>query len=841
MVLVVKLGSAKTFFAAAALLLIFSIPVNAGVAEAVNWLKANQQPDGSYGAWAEHQAAAAAMGMFLGEGNSSNVSAALSWLKAQLENPASWFWGAWGEADVPAAAAYAFVQANQSAQLNYSIIAPLLLSFQPSTGFKGYYDFAAGGSVESSVDTALAVMGLAGAGVLPSQNKTAATNFLLALQNPDGSFNLTPGVAEDAIYSQGPDKASMTALALLALKAVNYSNAGVIQNALNYLKNQSASCFSNANYSYSAAMASIAFNEFNETDYSKSATKYLSTLQKLGGGFADSRRSNPNASNALDTGWAAIALAKADPTGYPFSCAPVLNIQLSLKSPVINGTLEKISLSASGPVSNASAAITLPNSTAFTIPLPFNSSSGKWENIFNQTTLVGTYAVTATVTPANGNSTNIASSFTTTLPVFVGSVTAFPNGTTITHCIQVANGSSAEDALKVTGMQTVWASMGALGNALAAIENIGCPASDPWCQCANYAVCCLIWNLWVLNQSSGQWYFSPLGYSSLQLYSGDVFGNIWTSDAAKAPPAVTFSQICPAPAPSTNSSTNSSFTDAATCSSCTANSQCTSGYCVHSTCRAGPTYCGDSYCDSPETCSSCSSDCGACAGGGSSPTVNVKVLFPSDAGKTNINQGVPLSSCPTAHDCFSQTASITCQWYPVSGALACPGSPEITKTCLATAVSGYSNSYGWWAFYVNNGLSNTGISCYKPVTGDVIELRYSTAAYSESLTVTPSPAAQAPAAPSPTPAPASAPTAEPQAANPSPTLYAPEVKEGKEFGQGLEAGETGKAAGQGKEIPSTSALIPTGFFTAHATALFMVAALLAALGVTAVYLRNKKH
>ncbi len=45
------------------------------------------------------------------------------------------------------------------------------------------------------------------------------------------------------------------------------------------------------------------------------------------------------------------------------------------------------------------------------------------------------------------------------------------------------------------------------------------------------------------------------------------------------------------------------------------NSGCTSGYCVHNTCRAASTYCGDSSCDSSngETCTSCSGDCGACA------------------------------------------------------------------------------------------------------------------------------------------------------------------------------------------------------------------------------------
>lgn len=47
-----------------------------------------------------------------------------------------------------------------------------------------------------------------------------------------------------------------------------------------------------------------------------------------------------------------------------------------------------------------------------------------------------------------------------------------------------------------------------------------------------------------------------------------------------------------------------------------ANPGCTGEYCVHSYCRASTTYCGDGYCDTGETCSSCSGDCGSCSPGG---------------------------------------------------------------------------------------------------------------------------------------------------------------------------------------------------------------------------------
>jgi len=48
---------------------------------------------------------------------------------------------------------------------------------------------------------------------------------------------------------------------------------------------------------------------------------------------------------------------------------------------------------------------------------------------------------------------------------------------------------------------------------------------------------------------------------------------------------------------------------------------CSGGYCVHDLCRAAATNCGDSFCDSGETTSSCSADCGSTSsssGGGSS-------------------------------------------------------------------------------------------------------------------------------------------------------------------------------------------------------------------------------
>jgi hypothetical protein len=46
--------------------------------------------------------------------------------------------------------------------------------------------------------------------------------------------------------------------------------------------------------------------------------------------------------------------------------------------------------------------------------------------------------------------------------------------------------------------------------------------------------------------------------------------------------------------------------------SCAEASECDGGYCVHNTCRSAATYCGDNQCDSGEDCANCVGDCGDC-------------------------------------------------------------------------------------------------------------------------------------------------------------------------------------------------------------------------------------
>lgn len=66
---------------------------------------------------------------------------------------------------------------------------------------------------------------------------------------------------------------------------------------------------------------------------------------------------------------------------------------------------------------------------------------------------------------------------------------------------------------------------------------------------------------------------------------------------------------------------------------CNSNSECNSLNCVHGICRASTTYCGDSYCDSGESCMTCDIDCGLCGGSSSSSGLSETSENIPEAGK----------------------------------------------------------------------------------------------------------------------------------------------------------------------------------------------------------------
>jgi len=133
-------------------------------------------------------------------------------------------------------------------------------------------------------------------------------------------------------------------------------------------------------------------------------------------------------------------------------------------------------------------------------------------------------------------------------------------------------------------------------------------------------------------------------------------------------------------------------------------------------------------------------------------SVQISVSFPPEANKTSIDATLPLGDCQSAQWCFSRKVLLNCRNYEAKGMLACAGHSEIEFNCLITAVDDFSGP-GWFGFYVNGQLADTGVSCYVPKAGDVLELRYSNNADSEVSTPTPTPTPALTATPVPTPTP----------------------------------------------------------------------------------------
>jgi len=282
----------------------FSSAINS----ALLWLAHNQSIDGSYGAYQEHLAAAAAYALWLNSSSSAKAALSYSWLAHQLNSSSAWFWGQYGEADVPGAVLYSLASSSNKALVNITFVEDSLLQFQrPNGGFAGYYDVSLSQTVTSSVDTDMALLGLVNARTIPVSNQTTALNYVLSLQNSDGSFNLTTSTRFDSFYSLGPDRISITALTLLALKAAGFShNDPRISSALAFLNAAAFSDFDG--HVYAAAVSAIALKAYDEPANVVMSAVYMLSQQNSDGGFSDSSRFSPSKSNALDTGWAAAAL-----------------------------------------------------------------------------------------------------------------------------------------------------------------------------------------------------------------------------------------------------------------------------------------------------------------------------------------------------------------------------------------------------------------------------------------------------------------------------------------------------------------------------------------------------
>lgn len=297
-----------------------------GLNAALRWLSSNQSSDGSYGPYYQHWAAAAAYALWLNNTQSSTASLTYKWLSGQLDDSANWFWGSYGEADVPGASLFSVGASGNLHLTQTGTVTSNLLQFQQSNGgFFGYYSTALESSVSSSVDTSEALRGLIAAKAINASSQQSAVNYLFTLQNPDGSFNLTSSKAYDPIYSQGPEPVSITALVLLALRDASYTDANAhVSRALNFLTTASSKyslIMNDTNAVYSASLSALSFYAFGRTTYAYDATAFILSHQNSDGGFRDSTRSSPG-SNALDTAWASIALQQVVPSRVLSSLLP---------------------------------------------------------------------------------------------------------------------------------------------------------------------------------------------------------------------------------------------------------------------------------------------------------------------------------------------------------------------------------------------------------------------------------------------------------------------------------------------------------------------------------------
>ncbi len=314
-----------------------------GVTPAIEWLATHQNPDGSYGNYFEGQAAPAAYALWLNDSGSPSAARSYSYLAGRLDDPSAWFWPSYGEADVPGEVLYTLAISQHLGLLQDIFgVSSRLLQFQKSNGgFQGYYDLSAQTSVTSSVDTALALWGLANAKALPAVNQTAAVNYLLSLQNSDGSFNLTSRIPYDPIYSLGPDTVSITALVTLALRDASLNiNDGPVSRGVQFLSQASFANFNGQGHVYAASLSTLAFITFFRPKDASKALAYVLSQQNSDGGFRDTSRLGAG-SNALDTGWAAVALQLGLTAGNVARQAdrpPVAKLSFSPEKPAVGTT-----------------------------------------------------------------------------------------------------------------------------------------------------------------------------------------------------------------------------------------------------------------------------------------------------------------------------------------------------------------------------------------------------------------------------------------------------------------------------------------------------------------------
>ncbi len=299
-----------------------STTAQAAIANALRWLDANQNPDGSYSStpqYYQHWAAAAAYALWLNSSSSPEASRAYSWVASQMDNSSS---GTWYEADIPGAILYSLAASENLGLMHNSSDYTALRNFQQSNGgFAGFAEPPTYAPVASVVDTSMALWGLIHAKAVNASSQEDAARYLFSLQNTaDGSFALTSNTVYNKLESLAPDPISLTALTLVVLKDASYAPSDSrISLGLDYLEKAVSASFKSSvdpsnstGHVYAASLAAIAFTDYGRNHDALASIPFIIAMQNADGGFHDESRGSTG-SNALDTAWAAIALHLVPP------------------------------------------------------------------------------------------------------------------------------------------------------------------------------------------------------------------------------------------------------------------------------------------------------------------------------------------------------------------------------------------------------------------------------------------------------------------------------------------------------------------------------------------------
>jgi hypothetical protein len=287
---------------------------------ALNWLSSNEKADGSFEDYPQAPTPGAALALWLNNSRSAQAAKSFNWLASQLDNSSSY---AWGEADIPGMMLYTLGASNNVGLLdNFASVSSELGAYQQkSSGFIGYYAQSPDGTyaqVATSVDTAMALWGMSQANSpISRENRTFALNYLLSLQNNDGSFNLTSTISRSSTDAFGPEPISVTALVLLTLRygGKYMTNDNRVSRALDFLANTISKNFTttadHAGHVYGAALSALAFQAYGRSVQALSSIAFILTQQNADGSFRDIARGSSQ--KTLDTGWVTVALEQVQP------------------------------------------------------------------------------------------------------------------------------------------------------------------------------------------------------------------------------------------------------------------------------------------------------------------------------------------------------------------------------------------------------------------------------------------------------------------------------------------------------------------------------------------------